>query len=153
MTGITNASPGILSGSISTVMVANGAVTRAKLANDALYSPFAYISGNTLDLTASYLGKTIKTAWGTDLAITVTQANSTNIPEGAEFAIFKWGPSNEVTITFSDTRVCISGETALESGKTVKVTDAFGMIAIKKASVSPTLGDAWLVTGNVEVVE
>ena len=122
-------------------------MTRAKLAQDALYSPFIGIPGS---LTNAHIGRTLQSSWNTSAAVSVSAEESANIPAGAEFALFRWGNA-EVDVTFEvldSQNIWITGET--NSAKKVKVSEPFGMIAIKKVSTSS--GGTWLVTGNVEVV-
>lgn len=161
--GITNATGGIATGSIKTAnladgsvtapKIASGAVTRAKLAQDALYSPI--VGGvDTRYITVSDIGKTLKGVWNAAMTLTITQENSANIPEGAEFAVLRWGTSggNDCKIIADGTRLIFTGEDTLHKNGIAKISDAFGMIALKKISSDPTQGDSWLVTGNAEVV-
>ena len=122
-------------------------MTRAKLANDALYSPFLGIPGS---LTNAHIGRTLQSSWNTSGAVSVSAEDSANIPVGAEFALFRWGNA-EVDVTFEvlgSQLIWTTGQTT--SAKKVKVSEPFGMIAVKKASTAN--GGTWLVTGNVEVV-
>lgn len=163
MKGITNASGGIPTGGIGTehlenncvtsAKIAGGAVTRAKLANDALYSPIVWGVG-TRYITSADIGKTLKGNWNEAMTLTITQENSANIPEGAEFAVLRWGQSNgnDCKIIADGTRLLFTGDNTLHKNGIAKISDAFGMIALKKTSSDPTQGDSWLVTGNVEVV-
>ena len=158
--GITNASGGISTGSIGTPQIADGSmitskyanasVTRAKLAQDALFSPFVRISGNYV-ITTSDTGKTITTTWDANLTVTLTQENSATFPSGAEIAICAFGTKNEVTLISDGVILLVSGESSLAKNKTVKIPEPFGMIALKKIANDST-GNSWLVTGNVEVV-
>ena len=132
---------------VTTAKIANSAVTRAKLAQDALYSPFLGIPGS---LTNAHIGRTLQNSWNTSGAVSVSAEDSASIPVGAEFALFRWG-SAEVDVTFEvlgSQLIWTTGQTT--SAKKVKVSEPFGMIAIKK--VSTANGGTWLVTGNVEVV-
>ena len=133
--------------SIPTSAYQNASVTRAKLAQDALYSPFLGIPGS---LTNAHIGRTLQSSWNTSGTVSVSAEDSANIPVGAEFALFRWGNA-EVDVTFEvlgSQLIWTTGQTT--SAKKVKVSEPFGMIAIKK--VSTANGGAWLVTGNVEVV-
>ena len=140
-------------GSVTAPKIASGAVTRAKLAQDALYSPI--VGGvDTRYITVSDIGKTLKGVWNAAMTLTITQENSANIPEGAEFAVLRWGTSggNDCKIIADGTRLIFTGEDTLHKNGIAKISDAFGMIALKKISSDPTQGDSWLVTGNAEVV-
>ena len=82
--------------------------------------------------------------------MSVSAEDSANIPVGAEFALFRWGNA-EVDVTFEvlgSQLIWTTGQTT--SAKKVKVSEPFGMIAVKK--VSTANDGTWLVTGNVEVV-
>ena len=139
-------------GAVTTAKIANAAVTRAKLANDALYSPIININTSTYSIVSTDIGKTLKTGYNVNVAITLTQAVSSTMPVGTEIAIAKWSTATyTATLIGSGVRF---GTTAygLKSNQTLKMVDPYGMIAIKKFSNSPSLGDGWLVTGNVEVV-
>ena len=134
--------------SIPTSAYQNASVSRAKLAQDALYSPFSIIPSS---LTNAHIGRTLQNSWNQSAAVSVSAEESANIPAGAEFALFRWGNA-EVDVTFEvldSQNIWTTGET--NSAKKVKVSEPFGMIAIKKVSTAG--GGAWLVTGNVEVVE
>lgn len=163
--GITNVTGGIMAGSIGTANLANGsvtapkiadgAVTRAKLAQDALYSPIGGgVDVDTRYITSADIGKTLKGNWNAAMTLTITQENSANIPVGAEFAVLRWGTSNgnDCKIIADGTRLIFTGEDTLHKNGIAKISDAFGMIALKKITSDQTQGDSWLVTGNVEVV-
>ena len=132
--------------------VGTGKVTRAKLANDSLYSPIYNTPNTAENIKVSAIGKTIlPTAWGQDKTFTITQADSADFPDGAELAIIKWGTDGEVYLTSSDVKFCMSGESFLNTNKTFRISEPYGMIAIKKL-LSNDEADMWLVTGNAEVV-
>lgn len=135
-------------GVVKTNNVDDKAITRAKLANDALYSPLIILSDiPEYALTVADIGKTFRAAQ-TSNNITITSENSSAIPLGAEFAVLRYSNSNDVTITFDGVNVCSPGwDTYMQGGK-IKVVDNYGMIALKRI----TNANMWLVTGNVEVV-
>ena len=137
--------------SVTTPKVADSAITRAKLAQDALYSPT--VNTNTRNITVSDLGALIYNTYNNSATYTLTQANSTNIPRYGEIAFARWGVSNiDVLIVADGVRFGITGNDTLLKNATLRITEPFGMVALKKLSPSSTDGDAWLVTGNVEVV-
>ena len=137
--------------SVTTAKIANSAVTRAKLANDALYSPISYVE--TYDITVADLGKTLASKWNTAATFTLKKDASILIPTGAEIAIMRLGVNDaEVRIVGDGVRFAVTGEKFLTSNISLRMTDSMGMVALKKFSGDQTNGDAWLVTGNVEVV-
>ena len=136
-------------GSIKTADLADGAVTRAKLAQDALYSPNVMMGAvEARTIVGSDVGTTFIGNSSVDYVITVN--NTDTIPIGAEFAFFKmYGGS--IKIKFGSTvRVGIAGND-LTAGLTVVVSEKFAMVAIKKIE---TYGgyDTYIVTGPAEVV-
>lgn len=124
------------------------------LTTNDMYSPLQD-GVSTRNLTVADIGKTIKGSWNVAMALTLTQANSTQMPNGAEFAVIRYGTSSgaDVTITSDGIRFVLNGDDQVySSGTIVKVSEAFGTIVLKKVAPSSTTGDLWLVTGNVEVV-
>ena len=145
----------IKDGTVDTAAVGNGVITRAKLAQDALYSPVvSNTSTAQYDLTISNLGKTIYTNDTTNtvnFVFALSKENSEAMPVGTEIAIAHlYGAS--VSVVSSEVRFALAGESGFKKNISVKISETFGMIAIKKLVASPTYGDIWLVTGNVEVV-
>ena len=124
-------------------------MTRAKLAQDALYSPNVMMGAvEARTIVGSDVGTTFIGNSSVDYVITVN--NTDTIPIGAEFAFFKmYGGS--IKIKFGSTvRVGIAGND-LTAGLTVVVSEKFAMVAIKKIE---TYGgyDTYIVTGPAEVV-
>lgn len=146
----------IANGAVSNGKIANSTITRAKLANDVLYSPITGIAaGGNIEITSEHIGKTIKTSWNAEATITITQANSQNMPTGTELAIFRWGNSAGGAckiVASGGIRMALSGEEVTYKNCTVKISDTYSMIALKKVEANSSAGDVWLVTGNVEVV-
>ena len=142
---------------VETDSIKAGAVTRAKLANDALYSPVSFITNSSYSITKADSGKTLTDAYSAranPFTFSLTQGNSTNIPLGYEVAII-WRYCTSVTISFSGIRACVpgSGQIATSSSDgSVEISEKFGTIAMKKIEVDSTYGDMWIITGNVEVV-
>lgn len=139
--------------SIPTSAYQDASVTRAKLATDALYSPIAGGVG-TRYITSADIGKTLKGDWNKAMTLIITQENSAKIPYGAEFAALRWGNSEaqECKIIADGTRLHFTSDSEFHKNGTAKISEVFGMIALKKTTSDSTLGDAWLVTGNVEVI-
>lgn len=139
-------------GAVTTAKIAPAAVTRAKLAQDALYSPVRMKTDGS-NITIADMGYTLYTAYNTDTTITLTQADSSAFPAGAEIAFMRWGGSDaNVRIAFDGVRFGLAGEPGFKTNMATKISEGYGMMAIKKFASDNTNGDAWLVTGNVEVV-
>lgn len=121
-----------------------GAVTREKLAQDALFSPVLAAEANTL-IGAEHCGVTLLA--GTETALSL--AYDETIPVGAEFAVLNTG---EAAVTISaglNTAILLCDGSTPE---TVTVTP-FGMAAAKlilRDTVERL--DRWYITGNAEVV-
>lgn len=134
---------------IETGNIKNAAVTRAKLAQDALYSPV--IGANATDtINSSHVGKTFRTTNGTtDYVFNVKKDSA--IPTGAEVAILR-GYSKTCNIVFgADVRVGFAGNSSWLTAPTFSINEVFTMIALKKVA-SDADYDYWLITGDVEVV-
>lgn len=132
----------------------DGSVTRAKLANDALYSPMVILNADKKEyaISASDIGKTIYThsGNGNNYVVTLDAIADANIPVGAEMAICRlFGDS--LTVKMSGVVVCHSEMGHLKNGVDFAIPDNYSMIALKKILISDSVG-YWLVTGNVEVV-
>lgn len=136
-------------GSVGTQELAGKSVTRAKLADDALYSPIGW---NT-EITTANIGQTMRINWNAATTFRLTQTNSSTIDPGAEIAFLRWGAADiDVLVVGSGgIRFALPGETEFKTNATLKIPETFGMIALKKIENSSS-GDTWLVTGNVEVV-
>lgn len=154
--GITNASGGIASESIGTKQIANSAVTREKLAPDALYSPVIDNTSSAYALTTNALGKTIFSRGSGECVITMSKSVSNALPVGAEFAVFYYDGSS-LKIEIEGARLALTGESGmLGSVNTtigVRISEKYGMVALKKLYPQVQYGDIWSITGNVEVVE
>lgn len=138
---------------LETGNIKNAAITRAKLAPDALYSPWVILSASTPTLTigAEHIGKTIRTnSDSTDYVINM--AVNTSIPPGTEIAICRiWAKSLKI-VCASDVGLVLEGESGYLYGKTISIPNNFQMIALKKI-MNESGRDYWFITGNVEVVE
>lgn len=139
----------IANGAVTTAKINNAAVTREKLANDTLYSPLVVMSDAQHIITNDDCGKTFRVGQSTQFVITLESSQA--LPSGFEMAIIHYGKDTDfnTTIFFDGVPVCAAGERYSTSvHPTVKISDSYSMIAIKKI----TAADTWLVTGNVEVV-
>ena len=130
-------------GKITTTKIKDANVTRAKMANDALYSPIQLITASTT-LAMSHVGKTLTTnGASTNFVFTVS---SSSIDNGFEVAILNY-LSTSTTVTFnSDENILIYGEDSTLMGKSFTL-DKYAMIALKKIA-----DKTWLLTGPAEVV-
>lgn len=126
---------------------ANGAVTRANLANDALCSPVLQFGSSSATATYSIAsnGKTNITNNGsTNFVFTVP--NSTDIPVGFETALLRYSAAS-VKITFaSGVKVLVYGNTSPLTAPSFTL-ETYAMVALKKLT-----SDTWLLTGPAEVV-
>lgn len=151
------AATNLASNAVETAKIKNANVTRAKLANDALCSPVIYINSNR-NLAATDLGATLFPQYNsssTTYTITITQAISTTLPLGFEFAGVLGSTQNKLKIATSGIRVLIAGEGQVADAshaKTFTIPELGGMVAFKKVNTGTTAGDLWVATGNVEVV-
>ena len=143
--------------SIPTSAYQNASVTRAKLANDALYSPVKKVTVDR-NIEIDDLGKTLRPEFsssGTTFTLTLDAVSSAAFPVGSEIAVCRMYNSNKINIAFSGVIVTylVGGRLAnKDENVTVTVPDVGGMLAIKKMSTDSTYGDYWLITGNAEVV-
>ena len=136
-------------GSIKTADLANGAVTRAKLAQDALYSPIRMVQSDS-NVVSSDVGATIRTGGSASaITVTLTQAVSHAMPVGTEIAFLPWVAAT-MKIAFDGVKVGILEETQAYSSPTFTLKHK-GMIAIKKI-LSDNNGDYWLLSGLTEEV-
>ena len=140
---------------VTTPKVADSAITRAKLAHDALYSPVIDNTSSTYVLTTNDLGKTIFSRGSGECVITMSKSVSNALPVGAEFAVFYYDGSS-LKIEIEGVRLVLTGESGmLGSVNTtigVRVSEKYGMVALKKLYSQVQYGDIWSITGNVEVV-
>lgn len=141
---------------LGTLSSANGAVTRAKLANDALYSPvvIAYAGKN---IAASDLGKTYVAGWtsaGSNLTWTLDKTISASLPVGFEMAFCEPWVNDHVKLSIGGVRAITMGSgqfTTTSTTKTVTISERGGMFAIKKLYTDAKNGDVWFLTGPVEI--
>lgn len=151
------AAENLASNAVETEKIKNANVTRAKLANDALYSPLLGISADR-NIAATDLGGTIYPVYNstaTNLTLTITQTISATLPRGFEFAVGHFYTNNKIKVVLTGVRVMITGE-GLKGGAsstvTVRPSEVGQMIAFKRIDAASSVGDYWIVTGAVEVV-
>ena len=133
--------------SIPTSAYQNTSITRAKLAQDALYSPIVQLGSSNATATFSIAsnGKTNITNNGsTNFVLTVP--NSTDIPIGFETALLRYS-AKSVKITFaSGIKVLVYGNKSPLTAPSFTL-ETYAMVALKKLT-----SDTWLLTGPAEVV-
>ena len=140
--------------SIPTSAYQNASVSRAKLANDALYSPVV-TKTDSFSVLANEAGKTYFVNASTkDVEVSVSSDVTAGLSVGADFAVY-WFYARSITLVLENVRVCLQGDTTIYGGlnKQVRITinDIRSMVALKKILQSSTNGDIWAVIGNVEV--
>ena len=132
---------------VETAKIKDENVTRAKLAQDALYSPIVQFGSSNATATFSIAsnGKTNITNNGsTNFVLTVP--NSDNIPVGFETALLRYS-AKSVKITFaSGVKVLVYGNTSPLTAPSFTL-ETYAMVALKKLT-----SDTWLLTGPAEVV-
>ena len=129
--------------------IIDGSVTRAKLAQDALYSPIRMVQSDS-NVVSSDVGGTIRTGGSASaITVTVTQAVSHAMPVGTEIAFLPWVAAT-MKIAFDGVKVGILDRTQAYSSPTFTLKHK-GMIAIKKI-ISDNNGDYWLLSGLIEEV-
>ena len=129
--------------------IIDGSVTRAKLAQDALYSPIRMVQSDS-NVVSSDVGGTIRTGGSASaITVTLTQAVSHAMPVGTEIAFLPWVAAT-MKIAFDGVKVGILEETQAYSSPTFTLKHK-GMVAIKKI-ISDNNGDYWLLSGLIEEV-
>lgn len=129
--------------------IIDGSVTRAKLAQDALYSPIRMVQSDS-NVVSSDVGGTIRTGGSASaITVTLTQAVSHAMPVGTEIAFLPWVAAT-MKIAFNGVKVGILEQTQAYTSPTFTLKHK-GMIAIKKI-LSDNNGDYWLLSGLIEEV-
>lgn len=140
--------------SIPTSAYQNTSITRAKLAQDALYSPVV-TKTDSFSVLANEVGKTYFVNASTkDVEVSVPSDVVSGLSVGADFAVY-WFYARSITLVLKNVRVCLQGDATIYGGlnKQVRITinDIHSMVALKKMLQNSTNGDIWAVIGNVEV--
>lgn len=129
--------------------IIDGSVTRAKLAQDALYSPIRMVQSDS-NVVSSDIGATIRTGGSASaIKVTLTQAVSHAMPVGTEIAFLPWVAAT-MKIAFNGVKVGILEQTQAYTSPTFTLKHK-GMVAIKKI-ISDNNGDYWLLSGLIEEV-
>lgn len=138
----------LASNAVETAKIKGGSVTRAKLAQDALFSPIVYLGASSaaFSLSSGSVGKTfIANDSTTNFVITIPADES--IPTGFEVALFRFN-CKSMKITFaSNIKVLLYGNASALTAPSFTL-EPYAMVALKKISGS----DYWLLTGPAEVV-
>ena len=141
------AAENLASNAVETAKIKDAAVTFAKLADNARYSPIVQFGSSNATATFSIAsnGKTNITNNGsTNFVLTVP--NSTDIPVGFETALLRYS-AKSVKITFaSGIKVLVYGNTSPLTAPSFTL-ETYAMVALKKLT-----SDTWLLTGPAEVV-
>lgn len=135
------AATNLASNAVETAKIKDANVTRAKLANDALYSPINSISATTYSVVATDIGKTIVVTATANCTITISDSVFAALPLGAEIAVLPWihNNTNNVTITLGSSYYMNKpGEAGVKGGSVVTNT-RYGMVALKKITSTSLL--------------
>ena len=135
------------SNAVETAKIKDAAVTFAKLANDAKYSPIVQFGSSNATATFSIAsnGKTSITNNGsTNFVLTVP--NSTDIPVGFETALLRYAAKSVKITLASGIKVLVYGNTSPLTAPSFTL-ETYAMVALKKLT-----SDTWLLTGPAEVV-
>lgn len=133
-------------------------VTRAKLANDALYSPILKPTTAAYAITATDFGKTYCDAYSlrnNNITLTMSKAVADAAPVNAEIAFARTYNLKSVKLTITGARI-INLDAGQQGGASSSVTFSIpergGMFALKKVEQDNSAGSFWILTGNAEVV-
>ena len=144
--------------SIPTSAYQNASVTRAKLAQDALYSPLTKPTTTTYNVVASDLGKTIVDAYSTrnnSLTWNLSKSLLDSFPIGTEIAFARTYTSQSITLNITGARI-INADSGQVGGASQTVSFSLpekgSMCALKKLENDSTYGSFWILTGNAEVI-
>lgn len=143
--------------SIPTRAYKAASVTRAKLANDALYSPLTKPTAVSYSIAGTDIGKTIVDAYGTrDSALTWTMSKSVAdaYPVGTEIAFARSYNTQSISIKITGARMILKAGGQIGGASTtvtLKLPERGSMCALKKLEDDATYGSFWILTGDVEV--
>ena len=152
------AAKNLASNAVETAKIKDANVTRAKLAQDALYSPITKPTTTTYNVVASDLGKTIVDAYSTrdnNLIWNLSKSLLDSFPIGTEIAFARIYTSKGITLSITGARI-INADSGQVGGASQTVSFSLpekgSMCALKKLENDSTYGSFWILTGNVEVV-
>lgn len=137
-----------------TPLGADGSVTRAKLAQDALISPIKFFEGSSYSFTANDVGYTVANKLvsddATERTVNLSYDVSHGMAEGTVLAVTRL-ETNAIKISFdSKISIGIMGETDWKSGITISIPDRFSTIALLLTKKTSSM-DYWLLTGLAEI--
>ena len=141
---------------VKTGNIEDGAVSRAKLAQDALFSPNVYVAASR-KLQASDLGKKLFASGNNNnCVLTLDDAASAEFEIGSEI-FFGWiNASSPLSIKFSGVNFVLKGSKEVNTSAkdvTVKLVEQGSAASIiKYNNVNGAVSSRWFVTGDVEVV-
>ena len=136
---------------VSTGMVKDGAITRTKLAPDAIAGPTKTLTATEYSFAAADNGMMFVTNGNTsDFTFKLTQAVSAAMPSGAELSVM-WLYAKSVKLVGEGVRFAVTGDTAVRTSASASMTEKFGVVGLKKLFASSGSGDCWMVQGMVEV--
>lgn len=137
--------------------IIDGSVTRAKLANDALYSPNVYVEASR-KIQVSDLGKKLfASGTNNNCVLTLDSATSAQFPLGAEIFFGQANKTSSISIKFSNVSFILKGEGEVKTSAkdvTVKLVEQ-GSVAslIKYSNASDSASfERWILSGDVEVI-
>lgn len=140
------------------INIADGTITRAKLAQNALYSPTQRPETAEYSLTVNHVGYTIIDMYGlrnSALTWSISKEVADAVPTGTEFAFLRSYNDVGITIQITGARVVNidSGKIGSATGTvSFSLPEKGSMCAIKKLENDSTYGSFWILTGSVEVI-
>lgn len=137
--------------------IIDGSVTRAKLANDALYGPVVAASAGK-NIQISDAETTFYAKWtsaGSVQTWTLNKALSSALPNGFIVGFTELWTKDKTRISLSGIRAIHEGDGQfLDATKSavIGLAEQGSVIALKKMDTDNNHGDVWLISGNMEVI-